>query len=202
MKHFLILLALCMAASFGVAAPMKTDNHGNPHLTQFSEEGFIDCVLRIVERSETPTHYLLTLRAVHEGQVVGFAARIIKGIQAGLDSKANLIQSHVYRNGVTFIRTGEESYRLIAGIFRLYGEKTRPLRMVEREPFTVIALHQGTINIDNQPVKIKLFGRDAEPIDNTTYYESFFNIDLKAGFVFWNEKDQEYRQPLIRALAE
>jgi hypothetical protein len=202
MKQFLALLTLCMATTFGVAAAMKTDNLGNPHLSQYSEEGFIDCVLRIVERSETPTHYILTLRAVYEGQVVGFSARVVKGIQAGLDSDASLIQAHVYRNGVTFMRTGPESDRLIAVIARLYGEKSRPLRMSTQETYTAIALHQGTINMVNQPVKLKLFGRDAEPIDNATYYESFFNIDLRAGFVFWNEKDQDYRRALIRALGE
>jgi hypothetical protein len=191
-----------MAAQLGFAAPVKTDSLGNPHLTQYSEEGFIDCVFRIVEKDETPMHYRLTLRAIHQGQIVGFAALVVKGIKAGLDSDTKLIPEHVYRKGVTFVRTGTESDRLVAIIAGLYGQRNRPLRMTAEETFTAIALHQGSIGITEQPVKIKMFGRDAEPIDNATYYESFFNVDLKSGFVFWNEKDQDYRIPLIRALGQ
>jgi len=33
------------------------------------------------------------------------------------------------------------------------------------------------------------------------YFESFFNRDLASGFVFWNEKDPDYRTPLIRGLS-
>jgi hypothetical protein len=48
---------------------------------------------------------------------------------------------------------------------------------------------------------MKLFGRDDEPFIEDDYYESFFNVDLANGLVYWNEKDQEYREPLLRALA-
>ena len=51
------------------------------------------------------------------------------------------------------------------------------------------------------PIKIKIFGRDADPVDEDAYYESFFNLDLKNRLVFWNEKDQDYRKPLIQGLS-
>ena len=50
-------------------------------------------------------------------------------------------------------------------------------------------------------VKLKIFGKDGEPFDEAAYYESFFNVDLPNRFVFWNEKDPEYRKPLLRALS-
>ena len=53
-----------------------------------------------------------------------------------------------------------------------------------------------------EPVKLKLFGRDRPSDQEDDYYESFFNLDLKNMFVFWNEKDQEYRAPLLRALSQ
>lgn len=52
-----------------------------------------------------------------------------------------------------------------------------------------------------EPVKIKLFGNDRETDSEDDYYESFFNLDLPNGLVFWNEKDQEYREPLVRSLS-
>ena len=53
-----------------------------------------------------------------------------------------------------------------------------------------------------EPIKIKIFGKDSENDLENDYYESFFNLDLANGFVFWNEKDEEYREPLIRGLSQ
>lgn len=70
------------------------------------------------------------------------------------------------------------------------------------ETFTAIALHQEPLEMEQQLVKIKIFGRDGDPFDEQAYYESFFNLDLKEGFVFWNEKDPDYRKPLIQGLSQ
>lgn len=181
---------------------MKTDSDGNPLLDQYSEEGFVDCVLRIAERSETPDHYRLRLRANYAGQVVGMDVVVIKNIQGGFDSEMNLKKEHVYRKGVVFLRTGPECDRLMSALASLYGQEGSKRQMTPEETFTAIALHQGLIDMEQQPVKIKIFGHDGEPFDEEAYYESFFNLDLKGGFVFWNEKDQDYREPLIRGLTQ
>lgn len=181
---------------------MKTDSDGNPLLDQYSEEGFVDCVLRIVDRSETEAQYRLRLRATYADQVVGMDVIVVKNIQGGFDSEMRLRREGVYRRGVTFLRTGEESDRLMAALVRLYGHEKPGLRMIAEETFTAIALHQGPLDMEREPVKIKIFGRDGEPFVEDAYYESFFNLDLKNGFVYWNEKDQDYREPLIRALTE
>ena len=52
-----------------------------------------------------------------------------------------------------------------------------------------------------EPVKLKLFGKDGDPFDESAYYESFFNIDLQNGFAYWNEKDPDYRKALLQALS-
>jgi hypothetical protein len=74
--------------------------------------------------------------------------------------------------------------------------------MKDEESFTAIALHQGPIDMTEQAIKIKIFGRDGPSDTEEEYYESFFNLDLKQQLVFWNEKDQEYRRPLILGLAK
>lgn len=83
-----------------------------------------------------------------------------------------------------------------------YGQKGSKRQMKLEETFTAIALHQGSIDMEREPVKIKIFGHDGEPIDEDVYNESFFNLDLKGGFVFWNEKDPGYRETLIRGLTQ
>lgn len=181
---------------------MKFDNQGNPIVTQYSEEGFVDCVFRIADFSETDTTYRFQLIGSYKGQIVGMGVAVVKGIQAGMNSKMELINDHVYRKGVVFSRTGPESDRLISALSAMYGAKGTPGQMVQTETFTAIALHQGPIDMTKEPMKLKLFGHDG-PTDREDHYnESFFNLDLKNKLVFWNEKDQEYRKPLLRALSK
>jgi hypothetical protein len=201
MKRLLLSLLLLPLLAWS-GTPMKTDSAGNPLLDQYSEEGFVDCVLRIVDRSETRNHYRLRLQASYAGQLVGMDVVLVKNIQGGFDSEMKLKKANVYKRGVVFYRTGPESDRLITALAALYGQEKRTFRMTAEEPFTAIALHQGSLDMAREPVKIKIFGRDGEPFDEDAYYESFFNLDLKGGLVFWNEKDQDYRKPLIRALGQ
>jgi hypothetical protein len=74
--------------------------------------------------------------------------------------------------------------------------------MVTSQSFTAIALHQEPIKVEDEKVNIKLFANDREEDVEEDYFESFFNVDLRNGFAFWNEKDLDYRKPLIRGLSE
>lgn len=180
---------------------IKVNKNGLPILDQFSEDGFIDCVLKIEGLEETNELYKFNLRASYNDIDLGFRVNIVKGIQAGFDSEMALIQNHVYKNGVKFIRTGSESDALLSVLAGLYGISADSFQMASEETFTGIALHQGAIDMASEPIKIKLFGNDQDEDLDENYYESFFNLDLKNGFVFWNEKDQDYREPLIRGLS-
>ena len=181
---------------------IATDNSGNPILEQFSEGGFIDCVFKISDLFEGSDFFNFHLSASSEATILGMDVAIRKDIKAGFDTDMNFVKDHVYHDGVTFIRSGIESDRLIARIAFLYGLPNTGGEMISKETFTAIALHQGEIDLRTEPVKIKLFGRDGESFAEGDYYESFFNVDLVNGFVNWNEKDQEYRKPLIRGLTK
>ena len=178
------------------------DQNGNPVLDQFSEEGFVDCTFRIAERSSDAIHHRLRLVASHNGIPVGLQVVVRRGIRGGFDANMNLIGEHVYRPAVEFVRSGVESDALITTLAALYSRPAGRLRMVDGIAFTGIALHGDDVDMEKQPIKIKLFGRDSEEeIERGEYFESFFNLDLSSGFVFWNEKDFDYREPLIPGLS-
>lgn len=181
---------------------LRVDPEGNPILDQFSEEGFIDCVFKIKALEKTNNSYKFHMTASYDEEVLGVDVEVIQGIVGGFDPDMNLIKSNVYQNGVIFRRSGEESDRLICVLSDLYGIPSPEITMVEEERFTGIGLYNGYVDMEENPIKIKLFGRDGEPFIEEEYNESFFNLDLKNGFVFWNEKDQEYRQPLINGLSK
>ena len=180
---------------------LKVDRRGLPIIDQFSEEGFVDCVFGISNLTRRGKHYAFHLGASHGGKALGLDVRVVKGIKAGFNSRMELGKGRVYRAAVQLRRSGAESDRLISTISKLYGLGASRRRMVASESFTGIALHQGSLDVETEPVKIKIFGNDGQGADPGDYYESFFNLDLAAGFVFWNEKDQDYREPLVRSLS-
>ncbi len=180
---------------------LRIDETGLPLLEQFSEEGFIDCVFVIQKLRRDSKHYYFHMAASFNGEAVGADVCVAKGIKAGFDSNMELNREHVYYSGVQFSRSGPESDKLLSAIARLYQLRSASGRMTDAESFTAIALHQGEMDMELQAIKIKIFGNDGESADEDDYYESFFNLDLPNGLVFWNEKDQEYREPLIRSLS-
>jgi hypothetical protein len=178
---------------------MILDAQDLPIIDQFSEDGFVDCVFKI-ESLKTDQHfYYFNLLASHKAKKVGFAVKLVKHVGPGFDADMNLIKDHVYYHGVSFWSLGQISDELITALAELYGQEVRSLRMIQEVTFTVIALQQEDTELDSNAVRMKLFGRDAEPIVEDDYYESFFNVDIPSGYVSWNEKDPDYRAPLIRA---
>lgn len=180
---------------------LKLGTNGYPVIDQLSEEGFVDLTLKITTLTDNGNYYQFHLSASHDNNELGLDVILIKGIKSGFDANMDLVKDHVYRLGVRFFRSGIESDRLISTIGQLYGADDTPQKMVSEEALTAIALHQGELDFENECVKLKLFGKDGEPFDENAYYESFFNIDLTNRLVYWNEKDSDYRQPLLAALA-
>ena len=129
-------------------------------------------MLRIDKLVDDGAHYCFHLAASHDNRNVGFNVRLLKGMKSGFDSNVDLIKEHVYRHGVRFLRSGEESDRLVSAIARLYGLDSPASTMVAAETYTAIALHQGDLDFDNQAVKLRRFFRSGPraQIDQNAYY--------------------------------
>ena len=181
---------------------MNIDSNGNPILDQFSEEGFVDTILKINNFEERNKSYKFHLSASYNEKLLGFDVEVMKGFKSAFDGDANLIHENVIKKGVIFRRSGEESDRLINVLSKLYGLECKPRKMKKEETYTGIALHQAEIDMTNEVVKIKIFGRDSGEDFESEYNESFFNLDLVGGYVYWNEKDQDYRASLINGLSQ
>lgn len=179
---------------------LRLGNNGLPVIDQHSEEGFVDLTFQITMLTDDGNHYRFHIAASHDNCELGLDVILVKGIKSCFDGNMELINDHIYRLGVRFIRSGLESDRLIAAIRKFYGADDAPQKMVAEESFTAIALHQGELDFENDCIKLKLFGRDGEPIDEDAYYESYFNVDMANRLIYWNEKDPDYRQPLLAAL--
>lgn len=79
----------------GISMEIALSDTGLPILYQFSEEGFIDCVFKIINLQDQGASYRFDLRAFYQGAELGFAAEVIKGMQGGFDENVHLIKNHV-----------------------------------------------------------------------------------------------------------
>lgn len=184
----------------GKIVRLRADRLGRPVLDQFSEEGFVDSVFRIERLTRDRRQYRFHLAASSGRAVLGFDCRVVRGVKAGFDADMRIEPRHFYRDGVEFRRSGPESDRFLRVMARRFGYRRPAARMASGVAFTGLALHQGALDLEREPVKIKLFGYERPSDDPEMYNESFFNLDLRSGLVFWNEKDPEYRPALLSAL--
>lgn len=104
-----------------------------------------------------------------------------------------------YQGLVRLRSIGVESDRWLRALCRLHGDQRSSLAMAREVEFTGISLQGNPGAIANEPVKIKLFF-DPDDETGTRYAEAYLNIDLARQRVEFNEKDPEYRDPLLRAL--
>ncbi|NER60411.1 hypothetical protein G3435_11295 [Pseudomonas sp. MAFF212428] len=181
---------------------MELDGNGLPCLGQFCEEGFVDCVFKVQNLEHHGGHYHFDLRGSFAGQPVGLKVRLISEVGPGFDADMQLIHAHVYRAGVVLSSLGAQTEGFTRALASLYEMPLNAaLAPTACEALSVVALQQEAVGLADGPIRLKLFGQDEHAADAERYYESFFNVDLRAGFVYWNEKDTAYRAPMLRALA-
>ncbi len=177
-------------------------DNGSPILNQFSKGDLVDTIFKISEFEELDHSYKMLIGASFDGTDVGLGIEVAKDIKAGFDADMAVIENHAYPKALTFNHIGKQSDALLAVLAGLYGFKGEKIYMVKQTSFTAIALHQGEIELQNQPIKLKIFGKDGKKDREEHYNESYFIIDIQAGWVCWNEKDPQYREALILGLLE
>src|SRR5689334_11102532 len=99
---------------------MRLDGDGDrdPILNQSSEEdgGFVDLSFRIGGLVSRGSFYQFRLTASYRGSTVGMHVVLRRDIRAGFNADVEVVKEHVYRSGVRFLRSGEESDRLVSAI--------------------------------------------------------------------------------------
>lgn len=92
---------------------------------------------------------------------------------------------------------GHDSDALLIAMDRLFETALHPAAMTAAAKFSAITLEGDPRDPARGPVKIKLF---YEPGDEEGYAELYVNLDVRAGRLYVNEKDPDYRAALIKAL--
>ncbi len=167
-----------------------------PQIMAKAAEGFVDLSFAMDSRKQDPD---LGERLVAVGQdgdrPVSFAIVIEPGWK---DVKFEGLDIPTYQGGIVIESLGQASDALVQAIDRLYVTKAGAHRMQRATRFTGISLGGNPSRLDAGPAKIKLF---FESEAEGRYAELFLNIDVQAKSIELNEKDEDYRRPVVLALS-
>ena len=140
-------------------------------------------------------------RGLHKGSEVSFKFRLPSAWKQGTLGDTGIT---TYQSTVTIESLGTTSDHFVTTLGGLYGGALRPTKMAQAVTFTAISLGGVPSQLEKGPTKIKLFFEPTEETDDAYdryYAEHYLNIDLAAKWVEFHEKDEGYRDAVLRALS-
>ena len=165
-----------------------------------AEEGWSDIFLKIIEDTKTDTAHIYIAKGLYNSKTVGLKIEVSSKIGAGIvDGKPNGKVGFV-ANAVQLKSIGQESDELVKAIAELYKQATDKGFTKQTISATAFSLNEKSVNLDKKDYyKLKLF---FEEDDENLYSEIFLNINTDKREIEIHEKDEDYREPLIKVLTK
>jgi len=168
-----------------------------PEISSESAEGFVDLVFAIESRASLPNGAERIIAVARDrDREVALAISLQPAWKAAELEGLKLL---AYRGDLLVDSVGQRSDALVQAIDRLYATTFGSISMRHEVRFTGISLGGNPMALDAGLTKIKLFYEEGNADD---YAELFLNVDVKQGTVQLNEKDPEYRNAVVHALAD
>ena len=163
------------------------------------EEGFLDIDIPLISVESGGAG---KVRYVARGEVLGQDIGFAVVLHAGWDAQPTDDNSAIFYWGSgVYQRTGPESDRFVELVERQYGIQPSGRGMLTQVPAEVVGLDSDPAHAVQGGAKMKFFFH-GQSEDAERYAEVFTNINVEEGMLEFREKDNEYRLPLVRALAE
>lgn len=179
----------------------QTNNSDNTKLEDITsridpEEGWSDIFLKITEDIKTDTSHIYIAKGLYKNKTVGLQIEINSKIGAGIidgkpDGKAGFVA-----NAVRLKSIGQESDELVKALAELYKQPTDKGFTKQTISATAFSLNEKAVNLDKSDhYKLKLFFAEE---DENLYSEIFLNINTDRREIEIHEKDEGYREPIIK----
>ena len=160
------------------------------------EGGFQDLLLPISRyRCTEDGACLIEARGLYGGVEIGLRARIAGGMKEGFVGDT-VNEEAFLEDGVELQSLGEPTRALAYALSRAYGVKFKSETLRGSISLTSIPLEGTPKKIESEPLKLKVFHDPKE--EEGLYFELYLNIDLKKKTLELAEKDEEYRQSILR----
>ncbi len=158
-------------------------------------EGWIDIPLSVIQENSLDNYYVYTAKGLYNNDTLGITIKLKKNIPVGFVNGEP--KNMFLENGIEFISNGIESDKLLQFISSKYGLSETNLKLKNKQVFTCANLNQSKPNYKNGESKFKIFLENEK--ENA---ELYVNFNFSKKIISFNEKDTEYRKPLIHLLKE
>jgi hypothetical protein len=166
---------------------------------QEDNEGWKDLTFTIVEKEKLDSGFWnLKYQAKHDNITVGIRIYILDNLEGGIKD-SEIDNSKFYNEVIIFESIGEETNKLIEIISQLYNQPIVKEFSKERIYFTVFPLNQQKAKLVKGLYKFKLFYDDDN--EKNMYSELYLNTNFQKNLIELNEKDEEYRENIVKILS-
>jgi hypothetical protein len=183
----------------------NSSNSSSINLTEISnvseqEEGFQDVFLKIVSEEKIKDSYVYIAKGLSKSKVVGLKFEIKSNLPNGINSDGSLDAKNGFiRNAIKISSIGKESDEFVKAISKLYEFPTN--KKFTNSPLSPTAFSLNKSNVEIEELgyyKFKLFFKDGKNDNEEDYCELFLNINTNEKTIELFEKDNEYRESLIK----
>ena len=163
-------------------------------------EGWNDIFLKITSDIKTNTSHIYVAKGLYNGKTVGLQVEVSSNIRAGIVNGEIDGKSGFAYNAVQLKSLGQESDELVKALAELYKQATDKGFTKQTVSTTVFSLNEKPVNLDkNDYYKLKLF---FEENNENLYSEVFLNINTEKREIEIHEKDEDYRESIIKVWTE
>lgn len=192
-----LILAFGFMASCG--STEDTSTHTESEIMTFTGPSEKSLYLSIVDQNEQDTSFIYKLSAVHNGDTIGFDLSMDKDIPAGVNTDGTVNEDNGFKTGtVKFIRSGEESDRLIQHLATLWAIDLENTSF-SNSPVVPLTFSSNKDEVNHSSPATHSFKLFLNP-DAREPGELFFTHDTYLRRVELQEKDSTYRLEILRAL--
>ena len=159
-------------------------------------EGWSDIFLTITADTKTDTSHIYIAKGLYKDKTVGLQIEVNSKIGAGIvdgkpDSKSGLVA-----NAVRLKSLGQSSDELVKALAELYKQPSDKGFTKQTISATAFSLNDKTADLEKRDYyKLKLF---FEENDENLYSEIFLNINTDKREIEIHEKDEGYREQIIK----
>lgn len=164
-------------------------------------EGFADLVFPVAkQRCGSRGDCVVDVAAIYDNQPIGFrlvfASNMKENRFENLNGTGGLFAK---TNGIELQLNGQPGQNFVRFLSSAYGIPSESISLPASVSFTAVPLEGDPQQIAGAPLKFKVFHRDDEP-EGADYFELHIDPDLPHGIIHFNEKDPDYRKPILRSL--
>jgi hypothetical protein len=140
----------------------------------------------------------ITAQGAYRGRSVGVEIAVRGQMKPGIIG-SDVDTTAFYEKGV-IVRGSGDMTRHLADVFaEVYITPVRDALPLHQLDLTTIALDGDPILIETEHLNFKVFHDDED--ERGLYFEMFLHVDIPAGYVRFDEKDEEYRENVVKSFA-